>query len=49
MITRSIKTNILRHWKNISIIGIIGARQVGKTTLAKNLKSEGKEFVFLDL
>lgn len=49
MILRKLKSDIDRHRGNIPVIAIIGARQVGKTTLAKNLIAKNDDAVFLDL
>ena len=49
MIPRKLKSDIDRHKENIPVIAIIGARQVGKTTLAKELISENRDAIFLDL
>lgn len=50
MIKRSLKTDIERSLKKFPAVGIIGSRQVGKTTLAKEiLKSAGKNAIYLDL
>lgn len=49
MIARKLKLDIDRHRENIPIVAIIGARQVGKTTLAKDLISKNDDVVFLDL
>ena len=37
------------HFDNIPVVSIIGARQVGKTTLAKSLIKKHKNTVVLDL
>ena len=49
MLTRLLKTEIEKYIGRIPVIAIVGARQVGKTTLAKSLLQSGKETVFLDL
>ncbi|GAB5539419.1 MAG: ATP-binding protein [Salibacteraceae bacterium] len=50
MIERLITSRILESIAEFPAIGILGARQVGKTTLAKSLiKTTEKEFVYLDL
>ncbi len=49
MLTRLLKTEIEKYLGRIPVIAISGARQVGKTTLAKSLIQSGKETVFLDL
>lgn len=49
MITRLLESTIQKHLPNIPAIAIIGARQVGKTTLAKKLISKSEDVVFIDL
>ena len=49
MITRLLKKEIKKYINRIPVIAIIGARQVGKTTLAKSLIQKDKETIFLDL
>ena len=49
MIPRKLKSDIDRHKDNIPVVAIIGARQVGKTTLAKELISKKEDTIFLDL
>ncbi len=49
MIKRLLKKQILRHRNNIPVVAIVGARQVGKTFLAKDIISEYENVVFLDL
>ncbi|MBI2638137.1 ATP-binding protein [Candidatus Peregrinibacteria bacterium] len=50
MIKRSLKIEIERSIKKFPVVSIIGSRQVGKTTLAKEiLKSAGKNAIYLDL
>ncbi|OYT10389.1 MAG: ATPase [Bacteroidetes bacterium 4572_112] len=49
MITRLLKAEIVKYVGRIPVIAIIGARQVGKTTLVKTLIQKGKETIFLDL
>ena len=49
MITRLLKAEIVKYVGRIPVIAIIGARQVGKTTLAKSLIQKSKETIFLDL
>jgi predicted AAA+ superfamily ATPase len=50
MIERSIKQELLKTINNFPVTGIIGPRQVGKTTLAKELaKSIGKKSIYIDL
>ena len=50
MLVKRLEENcIKKHFKNIPVVAIIGARQVGKTTLAKSLTSNYKETIFLDL
>lgn len=49
MIKRSIENKILHSLKNFPVVGILGSRQVGKTTLAKNIVKNIKNSVYLDL
>jgi uncharacterized protein len=50
MIKREIQDIVLNSLKNYPIVGILGSRQVGKTTLAKAVKEIAKpEAVYLDL
>jgi uncharacterized protein len=50
MITRHISENILKRVSLFPVIEILGARQVGKTTLAKSITPHlEKESVYLDL
>jgi len=48
-IKRELFSEIKKHQKNIPAIAILGARQVGKTTLAKELVAEIENTLFLDL
>lgn len=48
-IKRELFSEIKKHQKNIPAIAIVGARQVGKTTLAKELVVENENTLFLDL
>src|SRR3989339_2275696 len=50
MIKRSLKIEIKHSLKKFPAVSIIGSRQVGKTTLAKEiLKSAGKDALYMDL
>lgn len=50
MINRNLKTDIQGSLRKFPVVSIIGSRQVGKTTLAKEiLKSAGKNAIYLDL
>jgi len=49
MYQRELKSIILRFINKIPVIAIVGARQVGKTTLAKDLIADKDKVVFLDL
>jgi hypothetical protein len=50
MIERRIKTELLALLEIFPVVAIVGARQVGKTTLAKTLQAElPKESIYLDL
>ena len=50
MIKRNISKNIIELLSFFPVVGIIGPRQVGKTTLAKQISSKiSKECIYLDL
>lgn len=49
MIKRNLEAEIQRKLNRSPAIAILGPRQVGKTTLARQLKSEGQEVVYLDM
>lgn len=49
MIKRQIKKTIQQSLKSFPIVGIIGSRQVGKTTLAKEIQKSRKKSIYLDL
>ncbi len=50
MINRAVVKNILKDASYFPVLGIIGPRQVGKTTLAKALQPMlGKETLYFDL
>jgi uncharacterized protein len=50
MIERSITQRILRDLNWSPIIGLVGSRQVGKTTLARYLETQiSKPTIYLDL
>jgi uncharacterized protein len=50
MITRSLTTRILEDLAFFPAVGIIGPRQVGKTTLVKQIRQQiGKDSLYLDL
>lgn len=50
MIKRLLKINLENSLRKFPVVSIIGSRQVGKTTLAKEiLKSVGKDAIYLDL
>ena len=49
-IERIEKKNILKSLKTFPVVAIVGARQVGKTTLAKEISKDiGKKCVYLDM
>ncbi len=48
-ITRLLQSEIEQQQKNIPVVAIIGARQVGKSTLAKQLIAKDSNVVFLDM
>jgi predicted AAA+ superfamily ATPase len=50
LIERKIRTDIERSLKEYPVVGIVGSRQTGKTTLAKQIKSDLKaKTIYLDL
>ena len=50
MIKRKIKDIILKSLKTYPVVGILGSRQVGKTTLAKTVKEMVRtDAIYLDL
>ncbi len=50
MIERKLQKKILRSLEQFPVVGILGSRQVGKTTLAKEIKNHiGKASVYIDL
>jgi len=49
VVKRELYAEIKKHQKNIPAIVIVGARQVGKTTLAKELAATDENTLFLDL
>lgn len=49
MIKRNIESVLLGKLKRYPAVAILGPRQVGKTTLAKQLKSDGVESLYLDM
>jgi len=50
MINRKLKPQIKASLRHFPVVGLIGARQVGKTTLAKVITDEWpKEVMYLDL
>lgn len=50
LIARKIRTDIERSLKEYPVVGIVGSRQTGKTTLAKQIKSDLKaKTIYLDL
>lgn len=50
MIRRTIQDSVVNSMKNYPVVGILGSRQVGKTTLAKAIKNiERPDAVYLDL
>jgi predicted AAA+ superfamily ATPase len=50
MIQRAIQDQILTSLNEFPVVGILGPRQVGKTTLAKDLKNKiAKKTIYLDL
>ena len=49
MIKRKLENTILESLQNFPVVGILGARQVGKTTLAKIIQKKHPESLYLDL
>lgn len=49
MITRNLLNTVSKSLSTFPVVGIIGPRQVGKTTLARELKTQFSNSVFLDL
>ena len=49
MIDRLITTKVRKSLKKYPVTGILGSRQVGKTTLAKIIASENRNSLYLDL
>ncbi|NTV52349.1 MAG: ATP-binding protein [Candidatus Firestonebacteria bacterium] len=50
MITRRIQTAVERSLREFPVVGLVGSRQTGKTTLARSIAQAGrKPSVFLDL
>lgn len=49
ILQREIENTILKHFKKIPVTAIIGARQVGKSTLAKRILSHFSSYIYLDL
>ncbi len=48
MIERILKQNIVSRWRDRKVIVVTGPRQVGKTTLLKNICNEQGPFLFLN-
>ena len=49
MIKRILQDKIKEAINNFPVVGILGARQVGKTTLAKEIQKSYKQSVYIDL
>jgi predicted AAA+ superfamily ATPase len=49
MIKRKLESKILESLKTFSAVGIVGSRQIGKTTLAKRIQKIKPNSVYLDL
>lgn len=49
MITRQLNTQLHAQLSRFPVLGIIGPRQVGKTTLVKSLANPSEKVVYLDL
>ena len=49
MIPRNLKENIILSLAQFPVVGILGSRQVGKTTLAKEIKTNiNRSSIYLD-
>ncbi len=48
MIDRSITTELNKHIATMPAVALLGARQVGKTTLSKTI-TVGRDTIYLDL
>lgn len=49
MIDRSLENKIRESLQHFPVVGILGSRQVGKTTLAMKIKASYKDALYLDL
>lgn len=49
MIKRVLRDKLIESLKNFPVVGLLGSRQVGKTTLAKDLQLEYPDSIYLDL
>lgn len=49
MIERNLEALLLQKLKRSPAVAILGPRQMGKTTLAKHLKPNGRESIYLDM
>ena len=49
MLERLILPDVQKSLAHFPVVGLLGARQVGKTTLAKTIASRLKNSVYLDL
>jgi uncharacterized protein len=49
MIKRKLYNKALEYLKNFKIVGLLGPRQCGKTTLSKGLIRDFKDYIYLDL
>ena len=49
MIKRNLKYQLIESLKNFPVVGLLGSRQVGKTTLAKDLQPDYPGAIYLDL
>lgn len=50
MLNRAIKNTIIKTLSSFPIVGILGSRQVGKTTLAKEIQKDyPNKSIYLDL
>ncbi len=49
MIDRKLRETIIKSLALYPVVGLIGCRQVGKTTLAKMIAEGAKDVLYLDL
>lgn len=49
MVKRKILSSVYKSLKNFPVVGILGSRQVGKTTIAQEIRKNHKNAIYLDL